>query len=53
MNRCAGTLVVSAWITVTWLGSPELRPEGPRGAAPRPRARHNAMNNALPGRGLS
>ena len=26
VNRCAGTLVASAWITVMWLGTPELRP---------------------------
>ena len=26
VNRCAGTLVASAWITVMWLGMPELRP---------------------------
>ena len=26
VNRCAGTLVTSAWITVMWLGTPELRP---------------------------
>ena len=26
VNRCAGTLVTSAWIAVMWLGTPELRP---------------------------
>ena len=30
-NRCAGTLAAGAWMTVTWLVTPELRPgPGPR-----------------------
>ena len=42
VNRCAGTLVTSAWITVMWLGTPELRP------------RHGSRDmNALASRHLS
>ena len=48
VNRCAGTLVTSAWITVMWLGTPELRPRPGSRAGQRSSLNHRQHRGHLP-----